>query len=71
MLEMNNLYKNLAGKPEDKRLLARPRYGREHDFRLYLRERAWVWTEFLISIHGPEAGCCENGSEFSGYLKGW
>jgi len=39
--KIRNAFKILVGKPEEKRLLRRPRYRREDNIRTDIREREW------------------------------
>jgi hypothetical protein len=68
MGEMRNAYKILVGKPGWKRPLGRPRYKRENNIIMDLRERG-CGLAATDSRLGPEAGSCENGNELPGYMR--
>jgi hypothetical protein len=66
--EERKVYKILAGKPEGKRLLGRPRRRWEDGIRMDLREIGFgvCGLDSTVSGQGPVAGCCEFGDEPSG-----
>jgi hypothetical protein len=60
-------YKVLAGKPEGKRSIVRPRGRWDDGIRMNLRDIGWgVWIGFDWLRMEPVAGYCECGDEPSG-----
>jgi hypothetical protein len=71
MGEKRNACRILAGKPEGKRPLGRPRPRFVDNIKMYLRER-WngvVWTGLMWLRIGANGGSCEHGNEASGSIK--
>jgi hypothetical protein len=59
---MTNAYKNLVGKPEEKRQLGRPRRKWE-DYIKMDRKETGCGLDSSGSEYGPVAGSCEHGNE--------
>jgi hypothetical protein len=47
MGERRNSYRNLVGKPEEKRPLGRPRYRLENNIKIDLRELGWGAMDWI------------------------
>jgi hypothetical protein len=71
MGEGRGVYRILAGRPEGKRPLGRPRHRWEDGVKMDLRETGidganWI---MLAQHRGPVAGFCEHGNEPSGSIR--
>jgi hypothetical protein len=69
---MGSAYRILVGKPEGKRPLGRPRCRREDNIKVDLRGNKMTRYGVDASSSGKllVAGCCEQGNEPSGSIKG-
>jgi hypothetical protein len=72
-MAQNKVYRNstcpskiLAGRPEHKRPLGRPRRKWEDNIRMDLKGRSMDSSGLAW---GPVASSCEHGNEFSGFIK--
>jgi hypothetical protein len=48
MRQIRNAYKILAGKPERKKSLMRPRHRWEDNIKIYLRETLWEGVDWIL-----------------------
>jgi len=48
MRQIRNAYKILAGKPERKKSLVRPRHRWEDNIKIYLRETLWEGVDWIL-----------------------
>jgi hypothetical protein len=67
-----NAYRILAGKPEGKRPLGRPRSMWVDNIKMNLRDIGWDGIDWIdLCQEEPVEGSCEHGNEPSGFIKCW
>jgi hypothetical protein len=71
MGERRGAYRDLVGKPEERRPLGRPRRRWENNIKMDLPEVGWGGMDWinLAQDRGQLAGSCEYGYEPSGSIK--
>ena len=72
MGERRDAYRFFVGKPEEPRLLGRPRRRREDNIKIDVQEVGWVgmyWIDLAQKRDRWRAGSRECGNEHSGSIK--
>jgi hypothetical protein len=72
MGKKRNEYRILAGEPEGKRPLGRPRYRWVDNVKIDLRETGWDGMDWIDLVQDrDQKASCEHGDESSGSIKCW